>query len=153
MGTGTTFAIWFPESSGTAPDMVTGRVQAGIPAGRGESVLLVEDEAHLREITRRVLVRGGYAVQAVADAEAALALIETGGAPAVLVTDIELPGMGGIDCARKLRERDPGLRVLYISGMTADPRDRAMTGARFLAKPYSPEALMRAVRSVVDGAA
>jgi PAS domain S-box-containing protein len=151
MGTGTTFAIWFPESSGTVQD-VTGRVLIGIPAGRGESVLLVEDEAHLREITRRVLVRGGYAVQAVADAEAALALVESGVAPAVLVTDIELPGMSGIDCARKLRERDPALRVLYISGMTADPRDRTATGVRFLAKPYSPEALMRSVRGIVDGA-
>jgi len=150
LGVGTTFSIWFPASEGVVREAWSGRIATGVPAGRGEIVLLVEDEAHLREITRRVLVRAGYAVHAAADGDSALALVACGISPAVLVTDIELPGISGLDCARRLRERDPALPILYVSGMTADPRDE-LDRTRFLAKPYSPEALLRSLRSVLDG--
>ena len=150
VGKGTEFRIWLPAADGAVYE--TTATAAAVPAGRGEAVLLIEDDSRVRGVTARVLVGGGYAVQEVRDAEEALAFLGRGGAFDIVVADVELPGMSGVDCARELAARRPGTRVVYTSGMVSDPRggDAAVSGATFLAKPYTPDELLRCVRRSLE---
>jgi GAF domain-containing protein len=117
---------------------------------------LVEDEDGLRELLARVLAQRGYAVLAARDGVEALALLEARERePDVAITDVIMPRLSGADLVERLRARRPGLRVLYISGYTAD-----VLGARgelgppddaFLAKPFTPDVLLRKLREVLDG--
>jgi two-component system cell cycle sensor histidine kinase/response regulator CckA len=145
-GRGTTFRLWFPRSA-AAQDAQAAAVAA--PAeGVARRVLLVEDEAPLRMLTRRALVGAGHEVQAAEDAEAALLAIEGGFAPDVLVTDVTMPGeMDGIALAEALRERLPGLRVVLVSGYAAATVGEGLAGkgVRFLEKPFRMAELAAAV--------
>jgi two-component system cell cycle sensor histidine kinase/response regulator CckA len=106
----------------------------------------------LRDVTRRVLSGGGYAVHEARDGEEALAYVRDGARVDVVVADIELPGMSGVECAREIAQGRQETRILYTSGMTADPRgDQADAKySTFLPKPYSPDDLMRSVRKALD---
>ena len=149
LGEGSAFEIWLPGVEGIAYE--TGRMANVVPAGRGEQVLVVEDDARVRETTRRVLASGGYAVYDVRDAEAALSYVSRGPALDLLVADIELPGLSGVDCARQIVASTPRAAVLYTSGMMSDPRVLGgICGAVFLAKPYSSDQLMRSVRRAIE---
>jgi PAS domain S-box-containing protein len=145
---GTEFAIWMPTAEGAVHQ--TSKISSVVPAGRGETVLLVEDDPRVREATRRVLIGGGYAVHEARDGEEALAHVTAGGKVDLVVADVELPGMSGIDCAREITERNADARVMYTSGMTSDPRlDSTTRGSAFLPKPYTPDELMRSVRKAL----
>jgi CheY-like chemotaxis protein len=115
-------------------------------------VLFVEDEEVLRDLVRKVLAQRGYRVLTAGDGAAALAEVERHAAPVDLVlTDVIMPQMSGPALVAQLRARHPGLRVLYVSGYTADAlREQAESGTAFLAKPFAPEALLRKVREVLD---
>ena len=122
----------------------------------GEAVLLVEDEAEVRDLMRKVLSARGYAVLEADQADLALVQADGRGTPVQLViSDVILPGdTGGRALAGLLSSRHPGMRFLFISGYTVGAvRHSGMLpeGARFLQRPFSPEALARAVREVLDG--
>jgi two-component system, cell cycle sensor histidine kinase and response regulator CckA len=113
-----------------------------------------EDEVALRNLMHRVLAKGGYTVLAAGDGLEALALVE--GHPGridLVVTDVVMPRMSGPDLATRLRARDPGIRLLYVSGYTADQlRSQTDLGedATLLAKPFTSDGLLRKVREVLD---
>jgi CheY-like chemotaxis protein len=117
-----------------------------IVAGRGERVLLVEDDAAVREVTRRLLGGAGYAVLGVPTAEDALASIAQNQTQLV-ITDIDLPGMSGVDLARQIGAQGR-LPVVFTSGMASDPS--RLDGRPFLPKPYSADDLLRCVRNALD---
>jgi len=122
----------------------------------GEAVLLVEDESAARDLVRKVLSDRGYTVLEAERADQALAQADGhGGSVQLVICDVILPGdMNGRALAGLLSSRNPGLRFLFISGYTAGAVRRAgmlPEGARFLQRPFSPEALARAVREVLDG--
>jgi CheY-like chemotaxis protein len=145
IGRGTTFEIRLPWSD-DALAQASGAVRAPVKAGRGEAVLVVEDDGAVCEATRRLLGSAGYAVQGVRTAEDALETLAT--EPAQLViTDIDLPGMSGIDLARQLST----LPVVLTSGRASDVT--RLENRRFLPKPYSADDLLRCVRDVLDGVA
>ena len=121
-----------------------------------ETILLVEDEAAVRAVTRELLVRNGYTVLEAADGPAALALVNGAEGPShidLLLTDVIMPGMSGRELAEQMIARSRGLRVLYISGYTDDAvvrhgvSDSAMF---FLQKPFTLSALAKKVREVLD---
>jgi DNA-binding NtrC family response regulator len=119
-------------------------------------VLLVEDEPGARDLVRKALSARGYTVLEADRAELALAQADGHGAPVQLVIcNAVLPGeMNAGALAGLLSSRHPGLRFLFISGYSAGAvRHGGMLpeGARFLQRPFSPEALARAVREVLDG--
>ena len=121
---------------------------------RSETVLLVEDEAALREILKERLEESGYTVLTAPDGIAALALCEGREGPIdLLLTDVILPRMGGSDLARRLGEIHPGMKVLYMSGYTDDAV--ILHGVRtekmpFIQKPFTPSSLVRKIREVLD---
>jgi len=154
-GQGTTFNIYFPRAVGVE-EAVSGRepLTAAILGG-DEKVLLVEDEASVRDITSRILESQGYTViQAASGPEAISAVERSGGHFDLLLTDVVMPRMSGPDLAAVLRADRPDLAVLYISGFAEQAVARhgvLATGMEFLAKPYTSGELLSRVRSALDG--
>jgi PAS domain S-box-containing protein len=153
-GRGSSFGVYLPRvEAKAAPDRPTPREPVR-PGGR-ETVLFVEDEVALRDLMHRVLTKGGYRVLAAGDGLEALALVE--GHPQridLVVTDVIMPRMSGPELAARLRARDPGIRLLYVSGYTADQLRSAQTDlgadATLLPKPFTSDGLLRKVREVLD---
>jgi two-component system cell cycle sensor histidine kinase/response regulator CckA len=154
-GLGTAFRIHLPcrEDQAAALPIVAPSVPMAIAAPRTAPLLLVEDEAPLRQLGAWLLERAGHGVVVADSAESALALVDEGITPAALVCDVAMPGLDGLELARRLRARWPGLPVLLLSGYaerTLDP-GLGMEGFRFLSKPFGPTELLREVGAVLGG--
>jgi two-component system cell cycle sensor histidine kinase/response regulator CckA len=152
VGKGTVFKVYFPRPD--ASDVV---VEAPPPVSRSrrgtETVLVVEDESGLRELTRRLLEQHGYRVLVARNAGQALRLFERNGAIDVLLTDVVMSGTSGQQLARRLAERRPELKVIYMSGYTEDAdvlRDILDPAVAFLPKPFTSEELGAKMREVLD---
>jgi CheY-like chemotaxis protein len=119
-----------------------------------ETVLLVEDEAPVRAIARRILSSLGYTVLEARHGADALRISEKHPGPLhLLVTDVVMPEMSGRDLSRHIRAQRPGLPILYISGYTDDEllrRGILETGAQLLRKPFLPAELARVVKQLVS---
>ncbi|HEU4560736.1 MAG TPA: PAS domain-containing protein [Longimicrobium sp.] len=116
--------------------------------GGGATVLLVEDEETVRSLTRRVLQRGGYHVLEAANAAQALELARgNAGAIDLLLTDVVMPGGGGLQVALAVTRLRPGTRVLYMSGYPGDAvaEHGLPPEVDLLPKPFSPETLLQRV--------
>ncbi len=153
-GRGTTFTIELPAADAAPGEPgSTEAVRAGAYRGN-ETVLLVEDEDAVRTLAGKVLWQNGYTVLEARDGQEALFLSEqVRGRIHLLLTDVVMPGLGGHEVARRLCDRHPRLRVLYMSGYTDDAVVRHGLGqvpANFLAKPFTPTALAAKVRAVLD---
>ncbi len=124
-------------------------------AHRGSAeVLLVEDQEMVRDMVREALEMSGYAVLAASGGADALALAAGHRGPIhLLVTDVVMPGMSGRELAERLSTVRPTLRVLFMSGYTDDAISRhgiLEEGVTFLQKPFTPDALSRKVRELLD---
>jgi CheY-like chemotaxis protein len=150
---GTAVSVYLPASSETAvPEAVKTPAQL---QGFGETVLLVEDDDLGRRATERILKENGYAVIALSDPEDALRVLEGGGRIELLVTDLIMPRLSGVELAKEVRERRPGIAVLYISGYAegAIPAGTAITDdAPLIEKPFDASTLLAGVRSALDDA-
>jgi PAS domain S-box-containing protein len=153
-GHGSTFKIYLPRCGGSPPPAAAPGPPARLPRG-WETVLLAEDQEDVRRLARRVLEMHGYAVLEARNGEEALQVAGGyGGEIRLLVTDVVMPRMSGRHLADRLAAGRPHVRVLYLSGYTEDAivhhgvLDPAMA---FLQKPFTPEALARKVREVLDG--
>jgi two-component system, cell cycle sensor histidine kinase and response regulator CckA len=111
------------------------------------TVLLVDDDDQVRAFCRGLLTENGFTVlEARNGLEALLTSIQHQGAIDLLVTDLEMPGMSGVELGWAFHEFRPGVSVLYISGSPREPAgDRLPADCPFLAKPFTPDALMEAV--------
>ena len=153
-GRGTTVTIWLPRAEGAAVDSLRLR-DAPDPPGGTETVLLVEDEPSVRNLSARVLRDLGYTVLEAQHGEDALrvAAARRGAAIHLLLTDLVMPQLGGEALAERFREVYPATRVLFMSGYADSERFRATVlgnGAAFIEKPFTPAALARKVREVLD---
>jgi two-component system cell cycle sensor histidine kinase/response regulator CckA len=149
---GSTFDVFLPRGEFSG---VTAREPAPATATSGtETVLLVEDDAGVREVTARALRAGGYQVVIAAGAERAIEAAQAASPPpAVLVTDVIMPVMSGPELAGRLRAGCPAMRVLYLSGYAhavIGPHGVLDPGVSFLAKPFTPLSLLAKVREVID---
>lgn len=115
---------------------------------------MVEDEEPVRRIAERILSAEGYRVLAAADGEEAMDIAnQAPGKIQLLLTDVMMPNMKGSELAVKVSERNPGLRVLYMSGYTDDAIVRHWLlepDTQFIGKPFNSAALRRKVREVLD---
>lgn len=116
-----------------------------------ETVLIAEDHASIREMARQTLVSLGYRVLSAADGEEALRLCAED-TPAIAILDVIMPKLGGVATAQKLLTNFRGLPVIFTSGYLQDSENvgAAATNAHYLQKPYSPMALGRQVREILD---
>jgi CheY-like chemotaxis protein len=128
--------------------------RAAAPAGGTETVLLVEDEDAVRALARRILESKGYRVLEASDGARAFEIVRAHSGPIdLLLTDVVLPGAGGSEIAARIRELFPRVKVLYSSGYTDDGivrRGLTERDSAFLEKPFTPNALARKVREVLD---
>jgi PAS domain S-box-containing protein len=143
-----------PAAPVAEPVMALVEVPAPVSEPARETILLVEDEAGIRALVRKILKRERYIVLEAGTAEEASEMAAAyEGAIHLLLTDVMLPGMGGRDLAAALRDALPELRVLYVSGFTDDESVRAggfPPGSKFLQKPFTLSALVAKVREALE---
>ncbi len=148
LGKGSTFTIYFPCADG--PEVVRSRPQRAKPSVNGsETVLFVEDEVALREIAREYLQSRGYAMLLAANGDEALNICRNYKSTIqILVTDLVMPGMPGLEFAQKALEIHPEMRVIYVSGYTDRPLDiqNLVPDAIFLQKPFDLADLGQQIR-------
>jgi len=152
-GRGTTFKIYLPVVEGMVETVEPGAVHTKSVRG-SETILLVEDENSVRRLAHSILRANGYTVLEARQSKEALLLSGQHEGPIhLMVTDIVMPGMSGRDLAERLKPSRPNMQVLFMSGYT----DKAIVhhgeldpGTAFLQKPFTPEALARKVREVLD---
>jgi CheY-like chemotaxis protein len=118
-------------------------------------VLLIEDDAGVRAAVRRMLERCGYRLLVADDGAAAIAQAHAhAGQIDLVLSDVVMPGGSGPEIVERLRERFPDLPALFMSGYTAHaalPSVLNDSGAHYIQKPFSPEALAKRVRQVLGG--
>ena len=153
-GVGTTFKVYLPRvDPADGPAEASARRTPEGSIGGTETILLVEDDDAVRALAETILAGYGYTVLAAPNGAVALEVANAADSIALLVTDVMMPGLRGPELAERLVALRPGLRVLYISGYAAEAvgnHDMLERGAHYLEKPFTPEALARAVRSGLD---
>jgi len=151
-GHGTTFKLYLPRVDAPAEPQAPPRETATLTGT--ETILLAEDDDILRPLTKGLLAKLGYTVLDAESAEQALAVAGARQGPIhLLVADVVMPGASGRELARRLAQSRPETRVLYVSGYTDDAivhHGMLEPGLKFLQKPFTPAALARKVREVLD---
>ena len=152
-GIGTTFTVLLPIAEEQLPARVEQRRVRHRTAG-GETVLVVDDEAALLHVTQRILIRNGYHVHTAGGGVEAVELARQPQTDIhLLVTDIVMPTMLGEELADRMREVQPGIRVLYMSGYAYTAlasQGTLMPGVTLLTKPFTEADLLDKVREVLD---
>ncbi len=153
IGHGTTFKIYLPrtEAGAASPPLE----QEAVSTLHGtETILLVEDDAQLRDLVRTILTACGYSVLAPVDAPSIQSMTEQVVLNInLLPTDVVMPGINGRELARQFVARNPGVKVLYMSGYTENAivhHGVLDESTHFLQKPFTPSALTAKVREVLD---
>ncbi len=150
-GAGATFRIVLPRIGAGSQPRIPKAPSARVAAAT-ESILVVEDEPALRNVIRRVLESAGYKVQLATSPGEALSFCEEPGVGIDLVlTDVVMPGMSGIQLAERLAKLRPHLKVLFMSGYSEESIERhAIPAHRLLRKPFDRQALTQKVRAALD---
>lgn len=147
-GRGTTFRVFLP----AAPAATSPRERQEPPKGRGETLLLVDDEASIRAVTKQTLEAFGYRVLTAADGAEAVAVFAKHEAEiSVVITDVGMPVMDGVATIHALSRIDPDVRVIAVSGVER-PRSLSDAGAgvrRFIEKPFTAATILTALRDVI----
>lgn len=114
-------------------------------------ILVVDDEPGVRRMVRTILERSGYRVLEAADATAAWRIVEGQASPALLLTDIVMPGETGLWLAARVHQVRPGLPVLFMSGYAQDYQEE-LSGSVCIRKPFTPAQLLGAVIDILGSA-
>ena len=151
---GTTFKIYLPRFKAGHIDAAV-ESEAAAPHRGTETVLLVEDEKAMLELAKEMLQRLGYAVLCAGTPQTAMRLLagEYSGPVHLLITDVVMPEMNGRELAKKLKPIQPNMKVLYMSGYTADViahRGVLEKGVNFIQKPFSMKSLAEKVRKALE---
>jgi len=154
VGRGSTFKVFLPAK----PNAVT-RTDAieptALPRGQGELILVVDDEAPIRNVTQKTLERHGYRVETAADGNEAMILYAKRlGQSQLVLTDISMPMMGGVALTRALKRLDPQVKIIVSTGQGQDEKVAELNGlgvTHFLDKPYNTEKLLVMLRKVLAG--
>lgn len=148
---GATFRVLLPLEE--VPERETSVVDEPVIKGGGETVLLVEDDGAVRRVAERILTNAGYEVLAAADGVEAMDIVQSGASFDLLLTDVVMPGMGGVELAEGVVRDHPRVPVLFVSGyskvtLQSDALRAAHTDS--LAKPFTPATLVERVQSLLE---
>lgn len=153
VGKGTTFKIYIPKYQGKEK-LSTTYQERGLSKGKGEHILLVEDDKTILEFAKKLLEELGYNVEAVNDPKQALELINQPDKKFdLLLTDVIMPDMSGKDLAEEIKKKMPHLKVLYMSGYTANAiahHGVLDKGVNYIQKPFSIQQIAGKLRQVLD---
>ena len=154
LGRGTTVRIFLPRHRGAGEGRDVEPNEAAPRARDGETVLLVEDDATVRDLVREVLQDLGYTALEALDGPSGLAILETGRHIDLLVTDVGLPGMNGRQLAERARLSRPDLKVLFITGYAENAAfgsGHLDAGMQMMTKPFAVEVLAKRIRAMMVG--
>lgn len=153
LGNGSRFDVYLPAEIPTGAPRAAESARADLPTGRGELVLIVDDEEAIRKITRRTLERYGYQVIVAANGAEAIALYAANaGSIAAVITDMSMPIMDGPATILALQAIDPSVRIIGSTGLDADGKAmnaRTLGVIHWVPKPYSADVLLRMLRTVI----
>jgi DNA-binding NtrC family response regulator len=144
--------VYFPRAEGVE-DAIVAPPAPVLRAETGQTVLVVEDEDGLRQLTRRLLQGQGYVVLTAANAAEAMALVDANASIDLLLTDVVMPGGSGPDLTKQAVERRPALRVIYMSGYTEETivhHGVLNPGIAFVHKPFTSDTLGRKIREALE---
>ncbi|SDU11014.1 PAS domain S-box-containing protein [Verrucomicrobium sp. GAS474] len=150
---GTTFRVYLPRN-GEAETAMVAPVRTGMPKGRGETILLAEDEPMVRTFVEKALTSLGYKVYVEPNGQAAMERFFTLKRVDLLFVDVFMPEMGGIELVTQLRRIEPDIRVLFTSGHANETfPGHALDGRRtdFIAKPYTVISLVEKIQAMLRG--
>jgi PAS domain S-box-containing protein len=155
VGQGSSFTVYLPKVDAGDAVVVAPPPVCPPPARplTGKTVLVVDDAAGLRVLTKRLLERLGYTVLIAADGDEALRVFEQNPSIDVLLTDVVMPGASGPELTRQLIERRPALKVIYMSGYAEESIAQhgiLKAGIAFLHKPFTSDTLGLKIREVMD---
>jgi signal transduction histidine kinase len=152
-GSGTTFKVYLPRVETEEPQDDRPAVKAPAARGRGERIVVIEDEASVRHFVTEVLARSGYDVTEACNGAEALPILARMQEPALVITDVVMPGVGGREVAAEVGRRFPRARVLYVSGYAENAVARSGildAGVQLMSKPFSAADLLARVRGLID---
>ena len=153
-GKGTEFRVFFPRVD-SVPETLPQECTSSRSNQGTETILLVEDDAAVRELTHDILRSRGYRVLPVAEPKRLEAVLRENAGPIhILLTDVLMPGSNGREVARQVQRQHPEAKVLYMSGYafhTMLDRGVLEPGASFIQKPFTPAQLVEKIREVLDG--
>jgi CheY-like chemotaxis protein len=155
IGVGTAFRVFLPAAEPTVADAPTALTASPfLSRGRGELVLVVDDEISIRDLVTAALSRYGYRVLVAANGAEAMALYPSRMHEiALVVSDLSMPEMGGDELALALSRLNPAVRILFMSGATETPLDENLgIHARVLTKPFTVDRLLTSVHAALNGA-
>ena len=152
-GTGTTFTLYLPRELGQRQEDEADDEPEPLADGHGTRVLVVEDNEEVGAFATQALTELGFETVRAVNAEEALDILRTPRDFDVVFSDVVMPGMNGIDMAREIRHRHPGIPVVLASGYSHVLAEEGTHGFPFLRKPYSVEDLSRTLRRAVNRAA
>jgi two-component system cell cycle sensor histidine kinase/response regulator CckA len=154
LGVGTTFTVYLPVQERTQEGSQPARLAAQDVPGGSETLLVIEDEETLRELLKAVLVSKGYTVMTAEDGkEGVEAFMKHQAEIAVVILDLGLPKLGGLEVFKRVREKDPEATVILASGFIDPETKKEVYEAgvkHFVQKPYSPDDVLKKIRHVID---
>ena len=153
-GKGARFEIYLPAMADGGVEVLEAPVLANLPCGNGETVLVVDDEASIRQVTRQTLEAFGYQVLLASNGSEAVSMFQEHGEKiAVVLTDMMMPVMDGTSTIRELRRINPSVRIIGASGIKSEiglptaPNDAL---SDFLTKPYTAEVLLKTMKRILN---
>ena len=152
-GEGTSVKLYLPRYDGEHVD-VPAEIPAAAERGRGETILIVEDDDGVREYAAEILRDLNYQVLEARDSESALKLLDAEKNFDLLLTDVVLPGKNGRELATEVVRRRPGLKVIFMTGYSRNAivhHGRLDRGTELIPKPLTEAVLARRIRHVLDG--
>jgi two-component system, NtrC family, sensor kinase len=141
-GKGTTFHLYLPRSD-AIPEQTEAAAESTQHVGVGAKALLVEDHPEVSMVAQDYLAQCGYEVQHAASAEAALEILRRDSAIELVLSDIVMPGMSGLELGRRIRRDHPGAAIVLASGYSDKASEALREGFVLLHKPYSLDALRK----------
>ena len=151
-GQGTSFTIYLPALA-KGDEETTAQEASETPSGKGETILVLEDDHSVRRLICRMLNELGYSPLETATADECMAAANKLGKIDLLLTDIVMPGMNGCEVHEQLAAKWPGIKTLFMSGYTGDiltQHNLEESGDQFIAKPFTQTALARKIRHALD---
>jgi CheY-like chemotaxis protein len=153
LGIGTVVTLYLPRYEDTpTTDAIEGPTEA--PRGAGEVVLVIEDDATVRQLVVEVLTELGYTAIEARNGDEAVAILKSPQTLDLMVSDVGLPGLNGREIATIAREHRPALQILFMTGYAADATDRPNflgPGMDLILKPFSMDAIAVRIRGIIEG--